>query len=235
MSQNFELLSQIEAGYAVPRAASNESTARRQTRNSDFSQELMSLVQGVFLSQSAEVPHQVVFCGVDSDNGSSRVCLEVGQILAAYGGHPVCVVDADVRSLRLSGLLSGNRRAEVSTLVHDGCIEVAPNLWLTAIEPSNPIHSGVLAPACQLKQRLAELSRAFEFVLIDAPDANIRGDAAVLGQVADAAILVIEANSTRKAAAMNAKKSLQAMNVRLLGTVLNNRTFPIPEQLYRKL
>jgi Mrp family chromosome partitioning ATPase len=56
-----------------------------------------------------------------------------------------------------------------------------------------------------------------------------------LGQVADAAILVIEANSTRRLTARNAKETFDAAGVRLLGTVLHNRSFPIPEKLYRRL
>jgi Mrp family chromosome partitioning ATPase len=31
------------------------------------------------------------------------------------------------------------------------------------------------------------------------------------------------------------KKDLEVANVRLLGVVLNNRQFPIPEALYRRL
>jgi len=48
-------------------------------------------------------------------------------------------------------------------------------------------------------------------------------------------VLVLEANATRRVAALSAKEALEAAGVRLLGTVLNDRTFPIPEKLYRKL
>ena len=53
--------------------------------------------------------------------------------------------------------------------------------------------------------------------------------------VADAAILVIEANSTRRLTARKAKESLDAAGVRVLGTVLHNRSFPIPGWVYRNL
>jgi Mrp family chromosome partitioning ATPase len=72
-------------------------------------------------------------------------------------------------------------------------------------------------------------------VLIDAPGTIVCGDAAILGQVADAAVLVIEANSTRRLSARKAKEALDAAGVRLLGTVLHNRSFPIPETLYNWL
>jgi len=72
-------------------------------------------------------------------------------------------------------------------------------------------------------------------VLIAAPGVNVSGDAQLLGQVADAAILVVEANKTRRLAARKAKETLDSAGVRLIGSVLHNREFPIPEQLFRRL
>jgi len=57
----------------------------------------------------------------------------------------------------------------------------------------------------------------------------------LLGQLADGMILVLEAHNTRRVAARRTKEILEASNVRLLGTVLNGRTFPVPERIYRKL
>ena len=60
-------------------------------------------------------------------------------------------------------------------------------------------------------------------------------DAALLGQTADGVVLVLEANATRWRTARKAKQALKDANVKVLGTVLNNRTFPIPEKIYRLL
>jgi Mrp family chromosome partitioning ATPase len=79
------------------------------------------------------------------------------------------------------------------------------------------------------------LEDAFEYLLIDAPGARTSKDAELLGYVVDAAVLVIEANKTRRLAAGKAKERLEAAGVRLLGTVLNDRTFPIPDTLYKFL
>jgi len=57
----------------------------------------------------------------------------------------------------------------------------------------------------------------------------------LIGQLSDGVILGLEAHRTRRIAARITKERLQAANVRLLGVVLNQRTFPIPEGIYRKL
>jgi receptor protein-tyrosine kinase len=121
-----------------------------------------------------------------------------------------------------------------SVPLRDQCVKIGGNLWLAGPEILAD-NSRVLLPPVQLKERLAQLRDEFEYMLIDAPGTSVCGDAQLLGLVADATILVIEANSTRRLTARKAKESLDAAGVRLLGTVLHNRLFPIPERLYRKL
>jgi Mrp family chromosome partitioning ATPase len=87
----------------------------------------------------------------------------------------------------------------------------------------------------EVRHLLAQLGGVFDYVLIDTPGTSVCGDAAILGQVAHAAVLVVEANSTRRQTARKAKETLDAAGVRLLGTVLHNRSFPIPEGLYKRL
>jgi Mrp family chromosome partitioning ATPase len=108
------------------------------------------------------------------------------------------------------------------------------NLWLAGPELLAEGFGSILS-VDKVRRRLAEMLSSFEYVLIDAPGAIVSGDATILGQAADAAVLVIEANSTRRLTAQKAKEALDASGVRLLGTVLHNRTFPIPEKLYKRL
>jgi Mrp family chromosome partitioning ATPase len=200
-------------------------------------EEVLRLIQRIFLSANGSVPRQVVLCGVDGENGSSSVCAMAGRTLAANSSRPVCLVDANVRSPRLSGIFGVDGMTPFSgqsAPLREQCVKVGGNLWLAGpnILADN---SRVLLPPVQLKERLARLRETFEYMLIDAPGTSVCGDAQLLGLVADAAILVIEANSTRRLTARKAKETLDAAGVRLLGTVLHNRSFPIPEMLYKRL
>jgi Mrp family chromosome partitioning ATPase len=86
-----------------------------------------------------------------------------------------------------------------------------------------------------LRVRLAELRKEFDYILIDVPPINQYSDALALGQITDGLVLVVEANSTRKESALKAIESLRGARVDILGAVLNKRTLPIPESLYRRL
>lgn len=237
MSQNFELLQQLETEFQFEEIAKRVPCVAKRAKREDegSSQELLALAQTLFLSGDAHASKAVAFCGIDSENASSQICIELGRILAAYSTRPVCLVDAHLRSPRLEKMLRPNE--PTSFMDHqDGCQEISPNVWLGHLESSKGgIKQTGLGLETDLKQQLAKLQHKFGFVLIDSPGVNTGAEAAVLGQCVDGVILIIEANVTRKAAALRARQSLEAVNVRILGSLLNNRTFPIPESLYRKL
>lgn len=247
MSRNYELMTQLEIEVgtrdnrtttASDRAAAIAVVPILSSHDSDAGgEEILRLVQRIFLSANGNAPRQVVLCGVDDENSSSSVCARAGRTLAANSARPVCLVDANVRSPRLSNLfgVEGTNPFSVpSAPLHEQCVKVGGNLWLAGPDILAD-QSRVLLPPIQLKERLGKLREEFEYILIDAPGTNVCGDAQLLGLVAGAAILVIEANFTRRLTARNAKETLDAAGVRLLGTVLSNRSFPIPEGLYKRL
>jgi Mrp family chromosome partitioning ATPase len=83
--------------------------------------------------------------------------------------------------------------------------------------------------------RILELRKNFDFVLIDLPPLREYGQPLVSGQTVDGYIIIVEANSTRREMVLKAKEDIENANVRVLGAVLNNRKFPIPEFLYSRL
>ncbi len=247
MSRNFELMTrlELEAGvtdkpqpHSPNRATAVDVLPILSSHTSNVGgEEMLRLIQRIFLSANGSAPRQVVLCGVGDENGSSSVCARAGRTLAANSSLPVCLVDANVRSPRLSGMFGidgTNPFCGPSAPLRDQCVKIGGNLWLAGPEILAD-KSRVLLPPDELKNRLAQLRESFEYMLIDAPGTSVCGDAQLLGLVADAAILVIEANSTRRLTARKAKETLEAAGGRLLGTILHNRSFPIPEGLYKRL
>lgn len=245
MSRNFELMQQLENELGTSSLSTPTTHDALDTnvvpilskRSGDVGgEEILRLIQRIFLSANGSAPRQVVLCGVDEESGSSSVCQRAGRTLAANSSRPVCLVDANVRSPRLSGMFGIEGTSPFSgpsAPLRDRCVKIGANLWLAGPEILAD-NCRVLLPPDELKKRLAQLRENFEYMLIDAPGTSVCGDAQLLGLVADAAILVIEANSTRRLTARNAKNSLDAAGVRILGTVLHNRTFPIPNGLYKR-
>jgi len=87
----------------------------------------------------------------------------------------------------------------------------------------------------RIKPRLDELRNEFQFVLIDTPPLARAADAVTMGQLTHGVVLVLEAASTRRESAQMATATLRSANVPILGAVLNKRTFPIPDAIYKRL
>ena len=253
MSRNYELIRQAEeagvfAGLSMPGAVHGlplDEPENRSNGNGNGNHngsldrraraEITRLVHTLFLS-ATNAPRQVLFCGVDEGEASGRLCVAASEALASQAPMPVCVVDAKVRAPSLDRFFPSDGFA-VSRGNGAGQLpawQVAGNLWflrLASVLPNGDVAQG----AEQLRASLREVRKQFAYVLIDAEPIGQPADAAALGPATDGVVLVLEANATRRVAALSAKEALEAAGVRLLGTVLNDRTFPIPEKLYRKL
>ena len=82
---------------------------------------------------------------------------------------------------------------------------------------------------------IAELRRSFDYVLVDSPPASLYTDSVVLGAISDGVALVIKAHCSRRSTANKILEDFAAARVRVLGAVLNQRTFPVPEAIYSRL
>ena len=99
------------------------------------------------------------------------------------------------------------------------------NLWLV---PESRLADDSKVPATRLSSRLCELRRDFEYSIVQAAGGS--SEAAALGQSADGIVLVLAAHVTRRAMALKIRETLEAAQVRLLGTVLSERRFPFQKQ-----
>jgi protein-tyrosine kinase len=203
-------------------------------------EEILRLVQHLFLATeniTGTSRRQVVFCGIDNSDGSNLLCARIGRILAEQVQSQVCVVDANVRvpsSSPLVDLLPFDDPTESEGGSTKGASRrVTENLWLAS---GDSACKNATSPTLdEVKTWISSLPPEFAHVVISASPAGLYADAVLLGQTADGVVLVLEANSTRWQAALKAKQVLEDAKVRVLGTVLNNRTFPIPEKIYRLL
>ena len=150
-------------------------------------------------------------------------------------------MDANLRAPSLHQLLGVGRFPGLADAmvkpgpIKDFAVRIASgNVWV--VPPGSPaVEAQRLFASDQLRSRMGELKEEFDYVLIDAPPVSSYADAVLLGQMVDGVVLVVEANSTRRETARKAKETFEGAGVKLLGAILNNRTFPIPEALYRKL
>ena len=252
MSKNFELIQQAEMNLNVasrpgkrayaPSAATGNAYAPAELNIDKLTrEESQKLVQRVFLAQGVEPPRVVVFAGIDHGNGCSQICAQTARILADNVQGTVCLLDANLRTPSLPDIFGvTNHHGLTDALQKEDSVKnyakpLTPgNLWLLSCG-SMPAGSSSMLTSDRMKARIAELRKEFDYVLVDAPPLNEYSDAIALGQISDGLVLVLEANATRRESALRVAETLRSTQIRVLGAVLNKRTFPIPESLYNLL
>jgi Mrp family chromosome partitioning ATPase len=203
--------------------------------------EIFKLVQRVFFAPGNDGSRLVVVSATESGNGCSWICARMGEVLASQTSGTVCLVDANLRSPGLHkefavpnhyGLSDALQAYQpVRGFVTQLC---RSNLWLLSCGSATE-KSQTLLSSERMRSLLPELQREFDFVLVDAPPIRAGDDTIGLSRNAQGVVLVLRANSSRRETARQAVHDLAAANVRLLGAVLNHRTFPVPESIYKKL
>jgi protein-tyrosine kinase len=203
--------------------------------------ELLNLVQRVFQPGSDVSPRVVVFAGAGLGSGCGEICAHTAETLAAHKLGTVCLVDGNLRSPSLPDFFGVNNHYGLSDALREqGSIRGfskqvgAENLWLLS-SGSLAAESSSLLSGQGMKSRVAELRREFDYVLINVPALNTYADGIALGRLADGVVLIVEANCTRRESAGKVAESLRAAHITILGAILNKRTYPIPERLYRML
>ncbi len=187
---------------------------------------MSGLVRQVFSSTRTRPVRQVVLSAVDPETDVRRICRQVGEALALETLGAIAVVGEYPQLLAdWQTFQPANRDRNVP--LRQIATRMSGNLWRV--------------PACEsdgstasLHKYLWQIRREFDYSVVAAPPAG-SNEAAAIGLFADGMILVLSARYTRRATARRIKESLQKVQVRLLGTVLSDREFPIPERIYRRL
>ena len=245
MSKNFELVTQVVDDRQLFEEAARNAPLNRGLRavmqpGGPASGEIARLAQRVFLlSGDAASPRAVAFCGIERGSGTTWLCARVARAVAAQSGKMVCAVDVNLHAPALHTYLRvANRSGLADAMRRTGPIRnfltlgPASNLWVL---PGGLDSAGFVLTSECVRERVDELRAEFDYLILDSPPVTVSSDAALLGKQLDGVVVVVGANSTRRETARKAVESLAAAHVRLLGTVLNKRTFPIPEALYRWL
>ena len=244
MTRFYELLQSAERDREILERSLQENTATNPTSRLSlpplWRTEVSKLVRKLFFNGNSQHIRTVVLAGAGNDDSSASVGAHTADLLATTVLGRVCVVDANVWQPSLHERLKASNRLGFSNLALDTSVtasdvaqNVGDNLWLlpsgNAPEPQQVFNSSLLVP------RIAELRRFFDYVLIVAPDLGCLSDVIPIAQCCDGLVLIVRANSTRRDTVLRLKNEVEAANVKILGSVLTDRRFPIPQTIYSKL
>ena len=171
-------------------------------------------------------PSQIVISSAIEGEGKSVLACNIAMIMA-QGQMRVCLVEADLRRPQVSTNLGIDGSVGLTEVVagevdldevlvnwNRGTLTVLP----AGATPPDPSH---LLGSHAMNEVLERLRATFDVVIIDAPPVLPVSDAAILGAMSDGVILVARHGRVTREQVRHALESLDAVNARLIGTVLN--------------
>jgi hypothetical protein len=187
------------------------------------------MVRRVFFSNGTQSVRQVVFSAVEPHVDVATICDQAAIALAMETRSPIAIVSRERRIAELGRV----RPDPAGSAIRSWSTQMSGNLW--RVPEDGLRRRGDAGTGMHWVRRLEELRNEFEYVVIHGPPAGTSSEATLLGQIADGIILVVGAHTTRREVARRIKERLEASQSRILGTVLSDRTFPMPEMIYRRL
>lgn len=189
---------------------------------------MVSLVRHAFFPANGVHRSRVLFVSAGPETNISSIAQGAGQALAEISGTTVALVERCSHRAPVASVdeAERERRPHGSGFWRGYASQISDRLWR--------LRADVL-PLVTNEHRSFEsnLDLPFDFFLM----AAVVSDSMLplMCRNCEGAVLTLTANRTRKESALRAKRVLQQCDADLLGTVLEDRKFPIPESIYRRL
>jgi exopolysaccharide transport family protein len=186
-----------------------------------------ALRTSILLSSAGGPPQVLVVTSAFPQEGKTTTSVNSAVVLAQRGGR-VLLVDADMRRPSIHQLFGIRSTPGLSTLLAGTAEldEVAvpssslPNL-LVLPSGSIPPHPAELLGSQRMQELLETWRSKFDHVVIDTPPSLTVTDGVLLSTMADGVILVTRAGVTNLTALRRMRDTLQQVNARVVGVVLN--------------
>jgi hypothetical protein len=190
-----------------------------------FAQEqIRGLVRQVFSLEGPRPVRQVVFCAIEGKTDVRSVCVCVGEALASESRGSVAVVGNHSRTG------DGEEGFEAEPL-RKNASKLRSNLWLIPTKENTAETKSISS----LPSYLGEIRKQFEYSIVEGRPCGESNEVLGMARSTDGIVLVISAEHTRRVTARKILEMLHEARVRILGTVLSDREFPMPERLYHWL
>ena len=199
----------------------------------------LELIRNVFQAIDArgKLRHRVVaFTSATADEGVSDVVDLIARELAAQTQKRVLRVEAAAfQSLYLADPKYIARHCEETEI---------ENLLTLSLQRAPAAVGAMRGPAragdweSNPEYRSACLDALrwnFDYVLIDCPPTASSSDATTLAPLVDGVSVVVKAGQTRRGQLQRCQQTIEAVGGKFHGFILNQRQYPVPNWLYRRL
>jgi capsular exopolysaccharide synthesis family protein len=208
-----------------------------------ISEQYKTLRTNILSMNNGKPPRTFVITSSIYGEGKTVTSLNLAISLAQSVNNPkVLLIDADMRKGKLARYLGVNQEHGLSDILQETKkpedvlfhLDDIKNLaFLGAGQiPENPAE---LLAGDYMKAYLSQMRKDFDFVILDTPPIISVTDAGIIGPLTEGVLMVIQAGRTQRGIIRRAEELLYQCHTKVIGHVLTNIEYHLPEYIYRYL
>jgi capsular exopolysaccharide synthesis family protein len=204
----------------------------------DYSRSYVNLSEHLHLLMKDKKLKTLLITDAGGAAEPTAIIANLGIYSSRDAGRNVLIIDANFRSPSLSNVfgipnnigLSDVMEGKIS--IEDAVQDLESNLHILPAGKTefNPI---TLLESSAMSELIKKAKEQYEVVFINCADLRNFKDAIILSSIVDGIVLVINAEKVRRQVVKNAIDPLNNKKANLIGAVLNNRKYVIPQIIYK--
>jgi Mrp family chromosome partitioning ATPase len=254
MTKIYEALQQFDIEQSVSKQSGLVQTGEKEpslsvlplsTRDIEVPPALTEILIGLYRTIFTAVPGPggriIQFVDSGKGSGNSKLIRAFAKVSSSVLKKSVLLLDSDPQlpsnfdffnqksTLKWMNELKKNRDKNSSASLPDKNLLSVSRLSMDS--GFLPVDTG----SPQTKELMEKLKDTFDLILVDSWSIAVPPKPRLFSPHVDGIVMVIDAGKTRWQIAEKQKRELTAQGGNVLGVILNNRTYPIPDSIYNRL
>lgn len=163
----------------------------------------------------------------------------IGYIFSKLLHHKTLIVDCNLRNPIYQNLLGVEMNIGLANLIENG---ISTNLIQKLDTDFDVIAAGstqmnpvALMDKFNINEIFSEIKSDYEVILLDCTNIKNFSELIMISSYADGVVIVVNEGRDRKHVVISEIAPLKFNKVNIIGGILNNRTFKIPEVIYKRI
>ena len=215
-------------GVRVIGTTTSPDSVERELLPRQLTEDYQTIRANLGLLDGGGMPKKLVITSPGMRDGKTTFSVNLATSLSK-SGYKVLLIDGDLRKPDIGRLLNvpRNLRRLCDVLVNGSavdsfCAMVSPGLYILASDSQDSFDPYELLIRHQTAKMVDTFSRKYDHVIIDTPPVLAFPDALIWAKIAGSVILTSYAGHTNSFDLRETRDRLTQINVRIIGTVMNN-------------
>ncbi len=197
-----------------------------------------NLSNRIYMLMKEKAVKTIIMTDAEGSKDNSAVVANLGIMASLKTGQKVLVIDADVRSGVVSQIFNISDSAGLSDVLNkritfeDAVQDMGSGLSFlpSGKTDSNPL---VILSSSEMNELIKKTEEIYDMVFIHCANIVNYSESIILAAYADSVILIVNEGVVKRHILQDAINLFVQKDINIMGVVLNNRKYVIPEILYR--